>query len=242
MWQKASTCNFLPGEGSIPSSLSWVLSLSNQEGLDHSLGCCSYSCLRRDQHVLAFKEQMPCLFLHHPEMSWLFIMEKKAIHAHYVSSHPHQFTSPLASVGFIFILKGFCEHLHSQFSSVQSLSCVWLFATPCTAAGQASLGSDQFSYSVVSNSNSLWPHSVQYARPPCPSPSPGVYSNSCPSSQWCHPTISSSVVPFSSRLQSSPASGSFPMSQFFTSGGQSIGVSASASVLPMNIQDWFPLW
>ena len=139
MWQKASTCNFLSGEGSIPSSLSWVLSLSNQEGLDHSLGCRSYSCLCRDQHVLAFKEQMPCLFLHHPEMSWLFIMEKRAIHAHYVSSHPHQFTSPLASVGFIFILKGFCEHLHSQFSSVQSLSCVWLFATPWTAACQASL-------------------------------------------------------------------------------------------------------
>ena len=79
-------------------------------------------------------------------------------------------------------------------------------------------------------------------RLPCPSPTPGAYSNSCPSSRWCHPTISSSVVPFSSCLQSFPASGSFPIqSQFFTSGGQSIGVSASASVLPMNIQDWFPL-
>ena len=79
-------------------------------------------------------------------------------------------------------------------------------------------------------------------RLPCPSPTPGAYSNSCPSSRWCHPTISSSVVPFSSCLQSFPASGSFSIqSQFFTSGGQSIGVSASASVLPMNIQDWFPL-
>ena len=97
----------------------------------------------------------------------------------------------------------------------------------------------QFSRSVVSNS--LWPHELQNARPPCPSPTPGVYSNSCPMSQWCHPTISSSVVPFSSCLQSFPASGSFPMSQFFTSDGQSIGVSASASVLPMNIQDWSPL-
>ena len=90
-------------------------------------------------------------------------------------------------------------------------------------------------------SDSLRPHGLQHARLPCPSPTPGAYSNSCPSSRWCHPIISSSVVPFSSRLQSSPASGSFPMSRFFTSGGQSIGVSASASVLPMNIQDWFPL-
>ena len=85
------------------------------------------------------------------------------------------------------------------------------------------------------------PHGLQHARPPCPSPTPRVYSNSCPLSPWCHPAISSSVIPFSSCLQSFPASGSFQISQFFTSGGQSIGVSASASVLPMNIQDWFPL-
>ena len=97
----------------------------------------------------------------------------------------------------------------------------------------------QFIRSVVSDS--LQPHESQLTRPPCPSPTPGVYSNSCPSSRSCHPTISSSIVPFSSCLQSFPASGSFPMSQFFTSGGQSIGVSASASVLPMNTQDWSPL-
>ena len=97
----------------------------------------------------------------------------------------------------------------------------------------------QFSHSVVSDS--LWPHGLQHARPPCPSPTPRVYSNSCQLSQWCHPTISSSIVPLSSCLQSFPASESFPMSQFFVSGGWSIGVSASASVLPMNIQDWFPL-
>ena len=90
-------------------------------------------------------------------------------------------------------------------------------------------------------SNSLWLNGQQHARPPCLSPTPRVYSNSCPSSRWCHPTISSSVDPFSSHLQSFPASGPFPMSQFFTSGGQSIGASASASVLPMNIQDWSPL-
>ena len=97
----------------------------------------------------------------------------------------------------------------------------------------------QFSHSVTSDS--LQPHEPQHARPPCPSPTPRVDWNSCPLSRWCHPTISSSVVPFSSCPQSFPASGSFPMSQLFTSGGQSIGVSASASVLPMNIQDWFPL-
>ena len=97
----------------------------------------------------------------------------------------------------------------------------------------------QFSYSVVSNS--LWPRGLQHARPPCLSSTSGVYSNSCPLSQWCHPTISSFVVSFSSCLHSFPESGSFQMSQFFTSGGQSTGVSASASVLPVNIQDWFPL-
>ena len=97
----------------------------------------------------------------------------------------------------------------------------------------------QFSHSVVSDS--LRPHGLQHTRPLCPSPTPKVYSNSRPLSQWCHPTISSSVIPFSSHLQSFPASGSFPISQFFASGGQSIEVSASASVLPMNTQDWFPL-
>ena len=97
----------------------------------------------------------------------------------------------------------------------------------------------QFSHSVMSDS--LQPHGLQYARPPCPSPTPGAYSNSGPLSWWYHLTISSSVIPFSSRLQSLPASRSFQMSQFFISGGQNIGVSASTSVLPMNIQDWFPL-
>ena len=97
----------------------------------------------------------------------------------------------------------------------------------------------QFSHSVVSDS--LWPHGLQHARLSCPSPTPGACSNSCPLSQWRHPTISSSVVPFSSCPQSFPASGSFPMSQFSASSGQIIGVSALASILPMSIQDWFPL-
>ena len=97
----------------------------------------------------------------------------------------------------------------------------------------------QFSRSVVFDS--LWLHGLQHTRPPCPTSTPRACSKSCPSSRWCHPNISSSVIPFSSCLQSFPASGSFPMSQLFASVDQSIGVSASASVLPMNIQDWFPL-
>ena len=103
----------------------------------------------------------------------------------------------------------------------------------------ATCNSVQFSRSVVSDS--LWPHESQHTRPPCPSPTPRAYSNSCPSSWWCHPAISSSVIPFSSCPQPLPASGSFPMSQLFTWGGQSTVVSASASVLPMNTQDWSPL-
>ena len=96
-----------------------------------------------------------------------------------------------------------------------------------------------FSCSVMSDP--LWPHGLQHTRLPCPSPTPRAYSNSCPLSWWCFPTISSSVIPFSSHLQCFPASGSFQMSQFFASGDQSTGASASASVFPMIIQDWFPL-
>ena len=121
-----------------------------------------------------------------------------------------------------------------------------LITTEVDPAGQLWLGynlatfsSVKFSRSVVSDS--LRPHESQLARPPCPSPTPRVYPNPCPLSRWCHPAISSSVVPFSSCPQSFPASGSFPMSQLFTWGGQSIGVSASTSVLPMNTQDWSPL-
>ena len=121
---------------------------------------------------------------------------------------------------------------------------VFLYIILCTflqvsVVKSTAQGSVQFNRSVVSDS--LWPLGLKHPRPPCPSPSPGVYSNSCPWNQWCHPTISSSVVPFSSRPKSFPASGSFQMSQSFTSGGQSIGVSASASVLPINTQDWSPL-
>ena len=100
------------------------------------------------------------------------------------------------------------------------------------------ISSVQFSHSIMCSSSQPW--RLQHTRPPHPSPTPRVYSNSCSLSQWCHP-ISSSVIPFSSCLQSSPASGSFPMSQFFPSGGKIIGISASASVLSMNIQDWFHL-
>ena len=109
----------------------------------------------------------------------------------------------------------------------QSLKCYLIFS------------SVRFSHSVMSDS--LWSHGLQHARPPCQSPTPWVYSYSCPLSWWCHPIISSYVIPFSSSLKFFLALGSFQMSQFFIPGGQSIGVSASASVLPMNIQDWFPL-
>ena len=116
-----------------------------------------------------------------------------------------------------------------------SLQYVWLHLCVRYTFSQ----SVQFSQSVVSDS--LRPHESQHARPPCPSPIPGVHPNSCPSSWWCHPTISPSVVPFSSCPQSFPALGSFPMNQVFASGRESIGVSASTSVLLMNTQNWFPL-
>ena len=108
-----------------------------------------------------------------------------------------------------------------------------------TAELQHQFSSVQFSHSVMSDS--LWPHEPQHARPSCPSPTPGIHPNPCSSSQWCHPAISSSAIPFSSCPQSFPASGSFQMSQFFAAGGQSIRVSASTSVPLMNTQDWFPL-
>ena len=120
------------------------------------------------------------------------------------------------------------DYLLETFNNMTSISC-----------SLRKVSSFLFSHSVVSDS--LWPHGLHHAKPPCPSPTPRVHPNSCPLSWWCHRTISSSVIPFSSCLQSFPASGSFPMSQSFTSGSQSIGVSVSASVLPMNIQDWFPL-
>ena len=123
-----------------------------------------------------------------------------------------------------FQCRGFL-HLFIDFSSRHMIKFMLLFS------------SFQFSRSVVSDS--LRPHELQHARPPCPSPTPGVHPNSCPSSRWCHPAISSSVVPFSSCPL--PASGSFPISQLFARGGQSIGVSALASVLPKNTQDWSPL-
>ena len=129
---------------------------------------------------------------------------------------------------------------HSRSSVIRALltipSFLLWFPTP---SSMVQFSAVQCSRSVMSDS--LRPHGLQHARPPSPSPTPRVYPDSCPLSQWCHPTISSSVVPFSSHLQSFPTSGSFQMSQLFTSGGQSIGVSASTSVLPMNTQDRFPL-
>ena len=139
-------------------------------------------------------------------------------------------------VGCHALLQGMCL---TQGSNPGLPHCRWIFL-PADLPGKPPQehSSVQFSHSVMSNA--LRPYGLQHTRLPCPSPTPRVYSNSCPLSWWCHPTISSSVVPFSC-LQSFPASGSFPMSQFFASGGQSIRASSSASVFPMNIQGWFPL-
>ena len=134
-----------------------------------------------------------------------------------------------------------CDHSCPEFCyrhAEASLVCSLRMDYWVTIFNFIQFSSVHFSHSVVYDS--LWPHESQHTRPPCPSPTPRVYSNSCPSSRWCHPTISSSVVPFSSCPQSLPASGYFPMSQLFAWGGQSTGVSASASVLPMNTQDWSP--
>ena len=125
--------------------------------------------------------------------------------------------------------------------SPQAVDGIWGFSPNHTAQHKGLWQIQLSSVQSLVVSDSLQPHGLQHARLLCPSPTPGAYSNSGPSSQWCHLTISSSVVPFFSWLRSFPASGSFPTSQFFISGGQSIAVSASASVLPMNIQDWFPL-
>ena len=130
--------------------------------------------------------------------------------------------------------------LHNSFPSlVASLSLSLSLSFPMFWEISLMIPSVQHNHSVVSDS--LWPRGLQHTRLPCPSPTPRAYSNSCPLSWWCHPTISSFVISFSSCLQSAPESGSFPMGQLFPSGGQSIGASASASVLPMNIQDWFPI-
>ena len=125
-------------------------------------------------------------------------------------------------------------------------SVAWLPNSPCSLNSHILFLDSWFSSNTKVHlssvmCDSLRPHGLQHARPPCPSPTPGASSNSCPLSWWCHPTISSSFFPFSSHLQSFPASGSFPMSQFLTSGGQNTGVSASTSVLPMNTRDWSPL-
>ena len=142
--------------------------------------------------------------------------------------------NPLSNAGYVGSIPGKGTKKIRHASGQQSLR-----AETRESPWAAMKASVQFSRSVMSDS--LQPHGPQHTRPACPSPTPGVYSNSCPLSWWCHPTISSSVIPFSSRPQSSPASGSFQVSQLFAWGGQSTRVSASTSVLPMNTQDWSPL-
>jgi len=175
----------------------------------------------------------------HYTLPWAWALWMKArIHAaHAVSTLPHLLPRTVLPIPWKLLL--WRQDLTFRLDlPVQTQSC------SNTQALAVSIGpwgrGPQFS-SVAQPCLTLWPHGLQHSRPPCPSPTLRVYSNSGPLSQWCRPTISSSVVPFSSCLQSFPASGSFQMSQLFTSGDQSIGVSALASVVPMNIQEWFPL-
>ena len=142
-------------------------------------------------------------------------------------------------LGFYQPSPGLCWHCSASWPCVLSPNKRVNFLWGCWEKWTLIHCSVQFNHSAASNS--LWPHELQHSRPPCSSPTPGVYSNSCPLSPWCHQAISSSVVPFSSCLQSFPASGSFQMSQLFASGSQSIGVSASTSVIPVNTPDWSPL-
>ena len=135
----------------------------------------------------------------------------------------------------------FCVFLKYANKQIWRCSLTWQTSHPRKGDSSLSLSFFFFFFTNSVLSDSLWPHESQHPRPPCPSPAPRIYPNSCPLSWWCHPTISSSVIPFSSCPQSFPASGSFQMSQLFTSGGQSNGVSASTSVLPMNTQAWTPL-
>ena len=136
-----------------------------------------------------------------------------------------------------------CKKMHDSCPRKKTLKFLKTFSKAfCRQSeGEVCFSLVQFSHWGSAVSDFLWPHVLQHSSLPCPSPTPGACSNSCPSRWWCHPTILSSVIPISSCLQSFPASGSFPVSQFFPSGGQRIGVSASVSVLPVNIQDWFPL-
>ena len=165
-----------------------------------------------------------------------YLPEFTQTHVHWVSD-AIQLSHPLSTPGF----KHWLHYLKAVCLSLVTCMTFWAFASSSIKQViklSSHWCSVQFSYSVVSDS--LWPpQGLKQARPPCPSPTPRVYSNSCPLSPWCHPTISSSVVPFSSSLQFVLDSGSFPISRLFPSGGQSIGASASASVLPMNIQGWY---
>ena len=184
----------------------------------------------------------------HEESEGVVAYQYRSLKSTFLTLNHMSFIVYHMTIGNHFHCKGFCPQICSILwnAGVASQPChVCLGSSQVILAALLLQGflwdtfSVQFSCSVVSDS--LWPHGLQHARLPCPSATPGVYSNSCPLSLWCHPTISSSVGPFSSCLQSFPASGSFQMSQFFASGGQSTGVSTSTSVLQMNTQDLFSL-
>ena len=211
----------------------WIPRVVQERSLDSTWGCNGCSVAKSSPTLW---DHMDCSMPSFPVLHCL--TEFAQIHVHWVSdaiqsSHHLLPPSPLAL--------NLSQH-QSLFQWVSSLSSGQSNRTSTSVLPIKTQGWFPFSsLQLLSCVHFLQPHGLQHARLPCPSPTPGACANSCPSSQWCHPTISSSVVPFSSCLQSFPASGSYSMSQFFSSGGQSIGVSAIASVLPMNIQDQFPL-
>ena len=192
------------------------------------------SCLLLPQWPVLCYQAMTLMDVLNPALSFSAFIHQQILWL-YFEIHPE--SDPIWNLTSFHHL--YCYHLvrFQIYLEVESKDLLMIIGSeaPCLPG----LSSVQFSHSVMSNS--LQPHGLQHARPPCPSPIPRVYSNSCALSRWCHPTIFFSVVPFSSCLHSFPASGAFQMSQFLTSGGQSIWVSSSASVLLMNIEDWLPL-
>ena len=197
-----------------------------------------------DNSTLIFLGRYPSPMINYNSYNLISDVHPTTIPCKHRNRHDESETQWLISIGHVLIQakQSQCiSHLGIllQVSTSTGIYTHMSLHVPCLKKNNECILSVQFSRSVMSDS--LWPHKSQHARPPCPSPTPGVHPNSCPSSWWCHPAISSSVVPFSSCPQFLPASESFPMSQFFAWGGQSIGVSALASFLPKNTQDWFPL-
>ena len=203
----------------IPLIIQWAHGQSSRSGNNGGYDWAQQSWTLTNQGYLTRANDECPVYQHHHKHGFSNMAAFLRVISYLIEVWLHLATSTMEGAVFFFFLTGI--DIYSRYE----------FVVPaCTV---------QFSLSGVSDS--LWSHGLQHTRPSCPSPMPRVYSNSCLLSWWCHPTISTSVIPFSFRLQAFPASGSLQVNQFFASGGQSIGVSALASVLPMHIQDWFPL-